>query len=78
AAEGEDLGSSIEGTMASIQEQLKHIRMANDDWYDEHRRLIGELTQLSRRTTPDRRSLASTPQLERLSSFESRSGERSS
>lgn len=24
--------------MASIQEQLKHIRMANDDWYDEHRR----------------------------------------
>ena len=24
--------------MASIQEQLKHIRSANDDWYDEHRR----------------------------------------
>jgi hypothetical protein len=69
--------------MASIQEQLRHIRTANDDWYDEHRRyfapnrliltrkcltndgrLIGELTQLSRRTTPDRRSQVSTPQLD--------------
>ena len=26
--------------MASIQEQLKHIRSANDDWYDEHRRWV--------------------------------------
>lgn len=26
--------------MASIQEQLKHIRSANDEWYDEHRRLV--------------------------------------
>jgi hypothetical protein len=24
--------------MASIQEQLKQIRAASDDWYDEHRR----------------------------------------
>lgn len=72
--------------MASIQEQLKHIRSANDEWYDEHRksvsppdlrilfpfefhgsnigivtcRLIGELAQLSRRATPDPRSLSST------------------
>ena len=23
--------------MASIQEQLKHIRSANDDWTDDHR-----------------------------------------
>jgi hypothetical protein len=51
--------------MASIQEQLKHIRTANDDWYDEHRRLIGELAQLSQRATPDARSLTSTPQPER-------------
>ncbi|KAK5798474.1 hypothetical protein VI817_004764 [Penicillium citrinum] len=26
--------------MASIQEQLKHIRFANDEWYDEHRKLV--------------------------------------
>jgi hypothetical protein len=29
--------------MASIQEQLKHIRTANDDWYDEHRRFASLL-----------------------------------
>lgn len=39
--------------MASIQEQLKQIRAASDDWYDEHRRIIGELVQASRGTTPD-------------------------
>ena len=56
--------------MASIQEQLKQIREASDDWYDEHRRyvtpsqsisilanvvnrIVGELVQASRGTTPD-------------------------
>ncbi|RMJ22618.1 M protein repeat protein [Aspergillus sp. HF37] len=52
AAEGEDLGSSIEGTMASMQEQLRHIRTSNDDWYDEHKRLAGELAELSLRSSP--------------------------
>lgn len=28
------------GQMASIQEQLKQIRAASDDWYDEHRRYV--------------------------------------
>jgi hypothetical protein len=35
--------------MASIQEQLKHIRTANDDWYDEHRRYV-PLSFLARKT----------------------------
>lgn len=26
--------------MASMQEQLKHIRDANDDWHDEHTRSV--------------------------------------
>ncbi|KAJ5928517.1 hypothetical protein N7466_007473 [Penicillium verhagenii] len=59
--EGENLGSSIEGTMASIHEQLKHIRSANDEWYEDHRKLIGELSQLSRRATPNPPSQTSTP-----------------
>lgn len=49
--------------MASIQEQLKHIRAANDDWYDEHRRLVGELAQVSRRATPNPNQ-SGTPQSE--------------
>lgn len=53
--------------IASIQEQLKHIRTANDDWYDEHQRLIRELASVSQRATPDR-SPAMTPQPERSSS----------
>ncbi|KAL3708447.1 hypothetical protein TMatcc_006431 [Talaromyces marneffei ATCC 18224] len=39
--------------MASIQEQLKQIRAATDDWQDEHRRIVGELVQASRGATPD-------------------------
>jgi hypothetical protein len=59
--------------MASIQEQIKHIRSSNDEWYGEHQKLIGELAQLSRRATPDSRSLASTPRLEIASAPESES-----
>jgi hypothetical protein len=33
--------------MASIQEQLKHIRSANDEWYDEHRRLVPPVALLN-------------------------------
>ncbi|CAG8348445.1 unnamed protein product [Penicillium salamii] len=58
--EGEDLGPSIEGTMASIQEQLKHVRTAHDDWYSEHGRLIGQLANISQQATPVR-SLSTTP-----------------
>ncbi|KAL1997661.1 hypothetical protein VTN02DRAFT_1172 [Thermoascus thermophilus] len=49
---GEDLGSSIEGTMASIQEQLKQLNSANDDWYDEHKRILSELARVSQQRTP--------------------------
>jgi hypothetical protein len=86
--------------MASIQEQLKHIRYANDEWYDEHRklvstykpfipthrrsrtndvpcRLIGELAQLSRRATPDTRSLSSTPHPETTVSVQESESSRS-
>ncbi|KAJ5661870.1 uncharacterized protein N7477_009486 [Penicillium maclennaniae] len=57
--------------MASIQEQIKHIRFSNDEWYGEHQKLIGELAQLSRRATPDTRSLSSTPRPELASGPES-------
>lgn len=83
--------------MASIQEQLKHIRSANDEWYDEHRklvstthhcplrsytnhvpcRLIGELAQLSRRATPDTRSVSSTPHPETAVSVQESESSRS-
>ncbi|KAJ5899236.1 hypothetical protein N7495_003980 [Penicillium taxi] len=38
--------------MASIQEQLKHIRTSQDDWYSEHRRIIGDLARIERQPTP--------------------------
>ncbi|KAG0161090.1 hypothetical protein PDIDSM_8623 [Penicillium digitatum] len=62
--EGEDLGPFIEGTMASIQGQLKHIRTANHDWYSEHHRLIGELAKLSRQGSPDSLNPSTTSNLE--------------
>lgn len=33
--------------MASIQEQLKHIRAASDDWYDEHKQQVQSSAQSS-------------------------------
>lgn len=45
--------------MASIQEQIKQIRAASDDWYDEHRRIVGELVQVSQGTPLGSRSHSS-------------------
>ncbi|RAH73335.1 uncharacterized protein BO66DRAFT_388930 [Aspergillus aculeatinus CBS 121060] len=61
--------------MASIQEQLKHIRTTNDDWYDEHRRILGELAELSRRATPNPPSQSTTPQPEKANGSSSSSDE---
>ncbi|EYE95046.1 uncharacterized protein EURHEDRAFT_377597 [Aspergillus ruber CBS 135680] len=64
--------------MASLQEQLKFIRTTNDDWCDEHRRLVTDLVHLSEKVTGEN-SHPSTPRPElMLQSGSERSGEASS
>lgn len=58
------MGVQPQRKMASIQEQLKHIRTANDDWYSEHHRLIGKLAQLSRQASSESLGASTTPNSE--------------
>ncbi|MCJ1377473.1 hypothetical protein MMC17_000568 [Xylographa soralifera] len=46
-SEGEELGSSIEGTMASIQEQIRQLEGVNEDMLGESERLVTMLSKAS-------------------------------
>ncbi|KAI2732808.1 hypothetical protein DTO012A8_10170 [Penicillium roqueforti] len=58
------MGVQPQRKMASLQEQLRHIRTASEDWYSEHHRLIAELAQLPRQASSDSPSPSTTPNSE--------------
>ncbi|KAI1918187.1 hypothetical protein LOZ12_002605 [Ophidiomyces ophidiicola] len=50
--EGEDLGSSIQGTMASIQEQLRQLEDEHEDMLDESARIVNMLSKTNQGPPP--------------------------
>lgn len=57
--------------MASIQEQLKHIRTANDDWYSEHHRSVKTMLILIGNYADPSRLIGELANLSRQASSES-------
>lgn len=55
--------------MASIQEQLKQIQSANEDWCDEHRQIVNDLAQVSEKTSSETGQRSPNPESGSLGSL---------